>query len=705
MKRFYAVLGLSLLLNSCGIWTNFTTYFNVYYNAKTSYETALVEMSADKAEMFEFKHKKINQKANQSFDKVIEKCSKILEKGEASSYFDDALYMTGRAFYHKQEYSKSLRKFLELRTLNESDYYDESLLWIGRAQLQLLDYNDGTASLDSLISVTEDDELKFEALKSIVAYHKSEENYRTAIPYLNRMAELSDDYVVKSALFYELGNLYNLTGEYELASKTFKDVVQYESEPDIEFKSYIELVKIYKRNGETEQASELLSELRSLNRYNPYYDNILLEEGYIFLEKGLAEDAFKNFKVIDSLYALSPSAPKARLRLAGLFDQKYNNYDSALAYYDKALGGQNLTFEERNEAARKKSGLAKYFEVEKQIAGFNRQMLYLTDKYYFNEDSLKYEKEMVRLDSINKAAGVFDETPAETKNTEFRSGRGERFTDTKPTAQNTKKETVIQVITKPVFPAVSADSLKSLRSTVYFEKANLFFTDLDNLDSAGYYYTAVINEGNDPETKAQAMYSLAAYYASKGDKTKSDSLHNEIFENFSFTNLAAESARILGKKNFVSGKDKAEKAFVEAEKLYDENKKSEAKNSFSKIIKENPGSIQAEKSLVYLGRIYENDLNMPDSAYFAYNALLTDYPKSGLYKLVSDKVSVYRDSVIGKNEAVIPDSSEKAVSPVTGEIIEKIEEPMAPFRENTDAVEPEKSPVDTEKKRRTDVEL
>ena len=102
------------LVSGCGAWDNFTTYFNVYYNAKDNFNKALDEIEKEKKkekELFQFKQKPVTNVAKQSLDNVIQKCSNILQFSKESSFVDDALFMIGVAYYYKQNYSRGLRKF------------------------------------------------------------------------------------------------------------------------------------------------------------------------------------------------------------------------------------------------------------------------------------------------------------------------------------------------------------------------------------------------------------------------------------------------------------------------------------------------------------------------------------------------------------------------------------------------------------------
>ncbi len=57
-KKLFVQASLLLLvvaLSSCGVWTDFNTYFNTYYNAKTLFDRVEEEILKQKKDIFAFR--------------------------------------------------------------------------------------------------------------------------------------------------------------------------------------------------------------------------------------------------------------------------------------------------------------------------------------------------------------------------------------------------------------------------------------------------------------------------------------------------------------------------------------------------------------------------------------------------------------------------------------------------------------------------
>jgi TolA-binding protein len=105
-----------LVLSGC-------VYFNTFYNARTYFSQAESE--------YERSGDKLTPQARASYEKVIEKCSKVLQFYPTSKYVDDALFLMGVSHSRLGEREKGKRKFEEL-----VDFYPNSP-FVPRAHLEL----------------------------------------------------------------------------------------------------------------------------------------------------------------------------------------------------------------------------------------------------------------------------------------------------------------------------------------------------------------------------------------------------------------------------------------------------------------------------------------------------------------------------------------------------------------------------------------
>ncbi|NLT51455.1 MAG: tetratricopeptide repeat protein [Ignavibacteria bacterium] len=665
MKLFKIYLVAALLfITGCGVWNDLTTYFNLYFNLSTLFEEAEDKILAERTDMFYFKQAPLAKDISQQLDKVIEKSSKILQFNTKSSYFNDALFITGKSFYYKEEFPKALRKFKELLNRNDEDFNFSARLWVGKTNLQMRNFSEGMDVLDKLKEDTKDTENKEiaqEALYTQIGYWIYRENYETAVEYCYQLIPLLDEKEKISQVYFEMGYLYLEIDSLENAEKSFITALENEPLFDVEFNSQFELGKIDFIRKNYDKALEIFEKLKEEDKYSIFFDKLDLEIANINFEKGEINLAMEGYTKIDSVYKDSPSAGEAAYKLAVIFAEKYKNLDSANVYNEKAFASKADPVI-ISSARVKRIIYAKYFEYRNELTKLNKQLLYLTDSTAFINDSLIYA---AKLDSINKRNEEEGNAPEEQKKTSARppSGTNRRTAEQMQTQQTGSTDQLIA----PVRPQISADSVKSKLSNSYFEMANLFYTELNESDSAKYYYELSLNKyPGYTKNAAKSKFALANYLLAEGNKEKADSLYLEIYNTSNETVIVNESAKQIGKPLINTGADPLEEQMLGAEQLYENKKFEAAAEEYLNIFKSNPSSKMAPKALYAAGFIYENDLNVPENAFNYYDSLIQKYPASEYAKIVRPKVDVFKEEleIKKKREQEIRDSIETANKPV-----------------------------------------
>lgn len=667
LKNYFFILSL-VIISGCGIWTNFKTYFNTYYNANKLFLEAETKIKKDQKKLFYYEEKKIDNKDSKKFDQVIEKTSAIMQYSKDSGYFEDAILMTGKSFYYQQNYSRALRKFNELAAIPESELTLENNLWIAKTLLQLREFKKAMKKFNEVQKEAENEdnqEILSEVLKSKIGYLIYDENYEEATKEIKTFLNTDITEELRSEILYELGKLYVKLENYKAAEETFTQIQKYSSTPEIEFNSKFELAKIQKDNGNVEKSLEQLNELRDEDKFADSRDRIDLEIGKIKYENGEIDEALDNFTEVDTTFKNTEASGVARYYRAEILENYYHEYDSCLTLYKDVMN--SLATQDIKEKAKDKTLLiAKYLGILNDLKKYEKDYEYLTDNEIFIRDSLNYV-EQVKLDSIKRA---------EEAEENVRGVRGGR-------RQN---PSFITKLVKPVRPKISVDSIHALNCKSYFELANLFFTEFNLPDSAYKYYKLSLAEKEENPNQAQTYYALGSYYLSQNNKAKADSMFTLVYERFPFNPIRNEAAKQIGKPLYNFDKDPVEDKYVIAVNLFDSSKYNIAIDSLFNIYKNHPKSIYASKSLYTIGYILENKLDMSDSAASIYDTLKTKYRNTEYAKAILTKLNGYnqeqkrqkaiQDSIKKANEVTIDTTAEQTQKKLENEIPPNLNNPQ-----------------------------
>jgi len=636
---------LLLFIAGCSMWGNFTTYFNRYYNAEKAFEEAMDEIQlSQNRELFAFKEDKIPAKANKNFETVIKNCSKILQFNKDSKYVNESIFMLGKAFYYKGQYNKALRKFQELDGLNDEDLMLVNRLWIAKSEMQMRNFTAGLQHLEQVkeIAISEEEEdIVFEAYRTQISYLIYKENYSKAVQIINELLQQPLPSETLAEVTYELGLLYVTLNDYEKAVDAFQRVIDEGSATfDIEFKSELEYAKAIKHLDRVDEALELLQEMRDDTKYTEYWDKIDLEIAQIHLDKDEPQLALELFTTIDTAYKKTESAGIAAFMRADIVEHYFADFDSAKILYDR-INSKLAPAEFKLEARKKSAILKRRKDYTDKIISSKREEIYLIDTLQFKQDSLAYAAYKARRDSAEQVDKRIRGIQEPTKRT-----RGNKRSRSSNTRQSQKYKFVYEEDSlftyKPKMPRITLDSMRTFIVKNEYELGNLYFTDLNVLDSAYHYYTDILENYPNTDYQARTMYALGSYYLTIDENEKADSLFREVYDNYKEDPIAKAAAVRLGIDAETLNSDPAKEKYVQGEKKLDIEEYFDAIDDFFSIYKEYPKSQYAPKALYTIGWIYENKLYDSGFAADYYDTLQTHYPRTEYARSIHSKLKFYR---------------------------------------------------------------
>lgn len=390
----------ALLFSGCGVWENFTTYFNLYYNASDLFEKAEKQIHEQEKDLFSTEPLKIPGTANADLVKVIEKCSDILQFNSESAYVEDALLMLGKAFYYQKNYQKSARKFTEfINSFPESSNLLEARLWVGKCQMRLKKYNDALTTLagvrDEAIAEGNDLIVRESYLEEIV-YKVTIEDYKSAVNVATEFMDVSEDDDIKARVWYGIGQLSMKIDEVDKAIEAYKNVFDYSPDFDLEYDAMLRYGIALREGKRSEEAMEIFNDMRDEDKYSTDYGEIDFERAKTKRSLGYIEEAVDLFNEVDTLYRSTQTSAAAKYELGQIFQYEYQRLDSASSYYKKA--SSSALPKEYILPAREKNRLfSRYTKLGSDVSKYGKQLFYLKNPDIFIKDSIAYVQDSLAI--------------------------------------------------------------------------------------------------------------------------------------------------------------------------------------------------------------------------------------------------------------------------------------------------------------------
>ncbi len=312
-KRLAAVSLIILL--SCA-------YFNTFYNARTYFNQAEKK----------YEQSGLSSDVQKNYRRVIEKCSKVLDRYPHSKYVDDALYLMAVSYMRLGEKQKSKRKFEELFTFfPDSRLKNRAMLDYASLLVSIGEYDSARAVIKSIEEKKSKKKVRLVLAK--LAY--KEKNYDAVIK-MGREFLKKDEKTEYAREFLNLATQAALKADsLDAADEFLATLRELNLTPEERFRIntlYLDL--LYKRRL-PDTAISLISTMRYTPESNEdrlislYKAKFLLLSGDTAKAKGVLRDIVKARKV-DSVKSL------ATYRLARILEGE-DSLNEADTLYTKAM--------------------------------------------------------------------------------------------------------------------------------------------------------------------------------------------------------------------------------------------------------------------------------------------------------------------------------------------------------------------------------
>jgi len=231
--RHFVAFPLGFFLLSCA-------YFNTFYNAEQYFKKA-EKIRLEKA------GETIPPSAIDAYGKVIDKSQFVLDKYPDSKYCPEALFLIGKARFHRKEYRiaentfKQYTEKYEDREL-EAEYWQALCKWkLGKPQPALDDLN-------SILDKTDDKNLLSKIYLSIAEIQLEGNNPESALEQLELAASANRDRDERGQIYYRLADLAYNAEDFERSLKAYKQVIKNTTSKKRKEEANLMIVRIHRQS-------------------------------------------------------------------------------------------------------------------------------------------------------------------------------------------------------------------------------------------------------------------------------------------------------------------------------------------------------------------------------------------------------------------------------------------------------------------------
>ena len=620
-------------------YINTTAYFNTFYNARQAFSEAVDEVQKAKKE-YQDKGQTDNKfvipsTAKSAFNTSIEKNSKILGFYPTSKWVDEALLMIGEAYSYMGDDVKAERKYLELfAKYPTSDLIPEAKLWYGLGLLNQEKNDQGIKQLQDLIdqSKSSDSRIAGKAATALADFYYKNGTYDQALSYYTTSLDYVSSGDDKSLAYYQIGLCNDGLEKFKEAEESFSRAAEEGSTYSTIFRATFKIIEEKVKQKKYQDALEMISGLLNDSKNTEYFSKLNLEMANIYYKQGEIQKSIAQYCYVDTSFAKTDESARSYYALGNIFENDLVIYDSARTYYNKA----------KSEYAASKITA----DASEKANIFNKYAQLYTDMFKYDSLFSSAVQDLARLDSLG-TRGFISVPPQKTTNLQDST----QFSPASDTTMVVNRDSLARLdsIARATFSKevktkqAYKDSMQRSIVRTKFDLAGLFFLEIQQPDSALYWYRNIIQHYPHSNYISRSYYSLAEILRSykHAPQNEIDSIYRLIISKDPKSVYAQESRKYLGLPLQEQRKDSVTELFEYAETLADSQRYIDAIREFEQIAQQHNSSPITPKALYSAGWYYENALDNNDSAVAVYKKLLKLFPSSEFAGVVRTKVTIY----------------------------------------------------------------
>ena len=375
-------------LSSCSVEKNtslsrnyhdLTSHYNVYFNGNESYKKGIAK--AERAvrndynhilKLFLYEDRSVQSAVNSDMKRAIDKATKVItyhsitakpkvkegnqspkdkafyEKNEYNKWVDDCYMLMGKAYMFQGEFFLAAETFKHiLVTFPNEEIHYLAMVWLARSYIMISELKEAERILNSLSDVSGFPEAYQEDyLTTLAQYQILTEAYAAATENLEKALLLKG--VTKESKIrytYVLAQLYEETGQNELALEKYKRVTKYNPPYEMAFNARVSMAEVYETgSANSEELKKLLAKMLKDSKNKEYLDQIYFALGNIAMEEGEREQAIEYYqKSVSTSIQNTYQKGFSSLTLAKIFYEQ-PDYILSAAYYDSAVSFLNRDF-------------------------------------------------------------------------------------------------------------------------------------------------------------------------------------------------------------------------------------------------------------------------------------------------------------------------------------------------------------------------
>ena len=266
-------------------------YFNTLYNAQQYFNEAEKIRLAKEG-------KAIPISAIEKYGKTIQKCQKSLTEYPDSRWKNDAYLLMAKASFYRNDYDITLAHLQQVISEGKKQQIEEANYWQALCRWKKGSSHAAVAELNHLLEIGKNNDIKARCYLSLSDIALEESRTDEALGHLERGAKITKDRAQRGIIYGQLAEMAFERGNYDIASAAYSQVITNSLAKEKVEHAHLQILKILRLNKKYRSASRKIKAMLTDEKFKNISGNLELELVQLYKNQGEIDEAINRLETI-----------------------------------------------------------------------------------------------------------------------------------------------------------------------------------------------------------------------------------------------------------------------------------------------------------------------------------------------------------------------------------------------------------------------
>ena len=341
------------------LWSGGCAYFNTFYNAQQYYE------EADKIRL-QKEGETIPITALDKYGKTIQKCQKVLNDFPESKFRTDAFLLIAKSRFYRKDYDFAIDDLKIVSAEGNPSQIEEAQYWRALCKWKKGNAQTGIDELTILLQKSKSKEIQSKCHLSLAEIAQELKDPDLAMTHLQKGAKLTKNRDQKGVIYGRLAEMAFNKENYDVAKDGYGNVIANSLSKDKIENAHLQILKILRIQKKYRSASRKIKGMLTDDKFKRIAGNLELELVQLYRAQGETSEIETRLESIVNDYRRTPISAEAYYLLGKIYTSQKWDLNKAKEYFDQVSKESSKSLFSPMAKSRSKS-IGIYQEAQKDL--------------------------------------------------------------------------------------------------------------------------------------------------------------------------------------------------------------------------------------------------------------------------------------------------------------------------------------------------